>query len=370
MSIKLSFFGDFVAVNPSKITFSEELQQMLNNFDINVCNFEAPVDGDFKAFDREGPRVKQSAASPRFLMDKGFNVIQLANNHMCDYGQEGCKATIGAFKDVLSVGAGDFDNAYKVGIIEVKGKKLGFLSFVHHEFGVLEGLEKEGTLGTAWICHEIVSQIIQQSKGMVDYLFILPHAGIELVDAPMPEWRAIYRNFIDCGADAVIGTHPHVPQGWEYYKDKPICYSLGNFYFDAITCDHPFWNKSLMVQIEIADTGDVLLKVGNIETHNGNVRIDKSEDTLVHNQYICDLLKNEKAYNEYIDNVSLNSWKDYRVWLIRGLGAISYKIGIKESIKSMYCSLFRPRAKSLLMNALQCESHRWSILRAQRILKK
>ena len=370
MSIKLSFFGDFVAINPSKITFSDELQQMLNGSDINVCNFEAPVDGDFKAFDREGPRVKQSAESPRFLIEKGFNVIQLANNHMCDFGQEGCKATIDAFNGVLTVGAGDFGNAYKVGIIEVKGKKLGFLSFVHHEFGVLEGLEKKGTLGTAWICHEKVSQIIQQSKGMVDYLFILPHAGIELVDAPLPEWRAIYRNFIDCGADAVIGTHPHVPQGWETYKGKPICYSLGNFYFDAITCNYPYWDKSLMAQIIITDVGAVKLDVCNIEIQDGNVRFDKSENTRMHNQYICDLLNDEKAYKEYIDKVSLNCWKDYQVWLIRGMGAISFKLGIKESLKSIYCSLFRPRAKTLLINAMQCESHRWTIQRAQKIIKK
>lgn len=370
MSIKLSFFGDFVAVNPSNITISDELQQVLNNSDVNVCNFEAPVDGDFKVYDREGPRVKQSAESPRFLMEKGFNVIQLANNHMCDYGQEGCRATIDAFKEVLTVGAGVFDNAYKVGVIEVKGKKLGFLSFVHHEFGVLEGFEKEGTFGTAWICHEKVSQIIHQSKGMVDYLFVMPHAGIELVDAPLPEWRAIYRNFIDCGADAVIGTHPHVPQGWETYKGKPICYSLGNFYFDAITCNHPYWNKSLMAQVEITDVGIVMLEVGNLEINNRNVKFDKFENTRKHNQYICGLINDDKAYNEYIEKVSLNCWKDYQVWLIRGMGAISFKLGIKESLKSLYCSLFRSRAKSLLINAMQCESHRWTILRAQRILKK
>lgn len=370
MSIKLSFFGDFVAVNPGKVSFSDELQQVLNNSDVNVCNFEAPVDGDFKAFDREGPRVKQSVASPRFLMEKGFNVIQLANNHMCDYGQEGCKATIDAFKGVLTVGAGDYNDAYKVGMIEIKGKRLGFLSFVHHEFGVLEGLEKEGTLGTAWICHEKVSQIIQQSKKMVDYLFVLPHAGVELVDAPLPEWRAIYRNFIDCGADAVIGTHPHVPQGWETYKGKPICYSLGNFYFDAITSSHSYWNKSLMAQVEITEEGAVKLEVCNIEIQDGNVRFDKSEDTRLHNQYICGLLNDEKAYNEYIKKVSLNCWKDYQVWLIRGMGAISFQLGIKESLKSIYCSLFRPRAKTLLINAMQCESHRWTIQRAQKIIKK
>lgn len=369
MSIKLSFFGDFVAVHPNKITFSEELQQLLDESDINVCNFEAPVDGGFKAFDREGPRVKQSAEAPRFLMEKGFNVIQLANNHMCDYDQEGCQATIDAFKDVQTVGAGDFEKAYKVGIIDVKGKKLGFLSFVHHEFGVLEGSEKEGALGTAWICHEKVSQIIQQSKGMVDYLFILPHAGIELVDAPLPEWRAIYRNFIDCGADAVIGTHPHVPQGWEYYNGKPICFSLGNFYFDAITCNHPYWDKSLMARIEIEENGKVDLVITNLCVNDGMIKLDNTEETLSHNKYICTLLEDVNKYFDYINDASLKCWKDYHVWLVRGLGTFSFKLGIKESLKSIYCALFRRRAKSLLTNVIQCESHRWTVLRAQKLLE-
>lgn len=370
MSIKLSFFGDFVAVDPSMISFSDELRQLLNVSDINICNFEAPIDGAFKAFDREGPRVKQSAESPRFLIENGFNVIQLANNHMCDYGQEGCKATIDAFKGVLTVGAGDNNEAYRVREIEVKGKRLGFLSFVHHEFGVLEGLEKEGTLGTAWICHEKVSQIIQRSKSMVDYLFVLPHAGIELVDAPLPEWRVIYRNFIDCGADAVIGTHPHVPQGWECYNGKLICYSLGNFYFDAVTCSNPYWWRSLMAQIDINDSGEVDFSIFNLLVQNGKVGIETTEEVFQHNEIICALLENEDAYKEYIDNMSLKCWNEYKVWLVRGLGAISFKLGMKESLKSIYCALFRRPSKTLLMNVLQCESHRWTIIRAQRLLKK
>jgi len=370
MSIKLSFFGDFVAVHPNKIAFSDALQQLLDDSDINVCNFEAPIEGGFKAFDREGPRVKQSAASPRFLMEHGFNVIQLANNHMCDFGEEGCKATIDAFKEVLTVGAGVFDEAYKVKITEVKGKRIGFLSFVHHEFGVLEGLEKEGTLGTAWICHEKVGQIIQNAKNEVDYLFVLPHAGIELVDAPLPEWRSMYRHFIESGADGVIGTHPHVPQGWECYHGKPICYCLGNFYFDAISGSHPYWNKSLMANIEIEDNGMVKLDIIYLSVNDGNIKMDTTQKTLEHNQRICALLENEQAYIEYINKVSLRCWNDYRVWLVRGLGAVSFKLGIKESLKSLYCALFRRRSKSLLMNVMQCESHRWTILRAQRLLKK
>ena len=369
MSIKLSFFGDFVAIHPQKITMSEELQHILDSSDIKVCNFEAPIDGNFKAFDREGPRVKQSPESPKLLMEHGFNVFQLANNHMCDFGEEGCLATINALKDAITVGAGTFEEAYRVAVKEVNGKKIGFLALVHHEFGVLEGLEDNDCVGTAWVCHNRVEQIISESKKEVDFLFVLPHAGVEEVDAPLPEWRDLYMHFIDCGADGVIGTHPHVPQGWEFYKGKPICYSLGNFYFDAIQSTHPYWNKSLMAQIEIGDTEEICLKITNILVDNGRIDLDISDETKLHNEEICQLLYNSNAYTEYINTISLKCWKDYQIWMVRGLGAVSAKLGFVESIKSIYCALFRSRAKSLLINTMQCESHRWTVLRAQKLLK-
>lgn len=370
MSVTISFFGDFVAVNPQKISFSEEVQLLLDGSDINVCNFEAPIDGGFKAYDREGPRVKQSSESPKLLMEHGFNIFQLANNHMCDFGEEGCLATIRALKEATIVGAGTFEEAYKVAVKEINDKRIGFLALVHHEFGVLEGLESPNAVGTAWICNNKVGQIICEAKKEIDILFVLPHAGVEEIDAPLPEWRNLYKHFIDCGADGVIGTHPHVPQGWEIYKGKPICYSLGNFYFDAISSSHPYWNKSLVAQIGISDTGDIHLNIINITVAEGNVDIDTSRETKQHNEEICSMLENHQVYSEYINQASLKCWHDYQTWMVRGLGAVSTRLGFIESLKSIYCALFRPRAKSLLMNVMQCESHRWTILRAQRLLKK
>ena len=55
------------------------------------------------------------------------------------------------------------------------------------------------------------------------------HAGLEKVNYPLPEFREQYKRFIDYGADAIIAHHPHVVQGWEYYNNKLIAYSLGNF---------------------------------------------------------------------------------------------------------------------------------------------
>lgn len=368
MSVKLSFWGDFVAVEPQRLSMTPEIQQWLKDSDYNVCNFESPIEGDYKPFDRQGPRVKQPRESVDFLRSSGFNVFQLANNHMCDYGEEGCIATIKALKNVTTVGAGDYTEAYSVKIVEKNGMRIGFISCVHHEFGVLERENDEAKVGTAWICNDEVIRSIIAAKKQVDFLIVLPHAGVEEIDAPLPEWREKYRFFIDCGADCVIGTHPHVPQGWEEYKGKPIFYSLGNFYFDFLNGSHPYWSKSLVVFLELGDKGKMNYAVKNIAFKDFKIIEDIEDETKLHNKQICELINNDDLYVKYINEQSLRLWYDYNNWLTRGLGTVSFKLSFVDILKSLYVSLFKGRQKSLLENCLQCESHRWTILRAQKIL--
>jgi poly-gamma-glutamate synthesis protein (capsule biosynthesis protein) len=367
MSVKLSFWGDFVAVAPQKLLLGETPLKWLKESDYNVCNFESPIEGDYMPFNRQGPRVKQPKESIDFLGKSGFNVFQLANNHMCDFGEEGCKATIDALSGFVTIGAGTYNQAYSIKIVEKCGIRVGFLACVHHEFGVLESIN-DG-VGTAWICNDEIVRRIIQAKSEVDYLIILPHAGVEEMDAPLPEWRDKYRFFIDCGADAVIGTHPHVPQGWEEYKGKPIFYSLGDFYFDYLTGQHPYWSKSLVVNMEIRDNGSMKYDVHNVSFANYKIDEDNNVETKQHNQYLCDLLHNNEAYINYVNEQSLKLWYEYNCWLTRGLGSVSFKLHFIDMLKSLYVSLFRGRQKSLLENCLQCESHRWTILRAQKLIK-
>ena len=68
------------------------------------------------------------------------------------------------------------------------------------------------------MCHPKVSSIIQTLKVNVDFLFLIVHAGVEYMDIPIPEIRNLYKSYIDLGADAIIASHPHVPQGYEEYK--------------------------------------------------------------------------------------------------------------------------------------------------------
>ena len=134
---------------------------------------------------------------------------------------------------------------------------------------------------------------------------MLPHDGIEYIDVPLPETIARYRDFIDYGADGVIGSHPHCPQGWEEYKGKPIFYSLGNFFFNSkdttsFKADKPHWYEGLCVVMTIFD-GNISWEI--INTHNvDNVFIDtdNNEERDHHNAYLRNLLENNEEYKSVL----------------------------------------------------------------------
>ena len=367
VSLSINICGDFVSKANHTISLSPELKGILDSGSVNVVNFEAPLSGYGAVTDRSGPRLCQPESAYTSLKDSGFNLFQLANNHAVDYGEEACKATKEHLHDV--VGAGTIEEAYAPVIRIISGVKVGFLSFVHHEFGVLDEFDNNQQYGTAWINSARATKAIIETKRDVDYLIVLPHAGVEQVDVPLPEWRRRYQEFIDLGADAVVATHPHVPQGWEAYKGKPIFYSLGNFYFDAIEPADEWWYKGLMITLTVSNKG-LEYTVHNTRFNSGMVEIDNSEETKVHNQYLLNLISDETAYMERINAIALERWEELQIYFIRGLGACSFHLSFKEFLKAVYCMIFRRPNRSLFINALQCESHRELVLRAMRLKEK
>ena len=90
-------------------------------------------------------------------------------------------------------------------------------------------------------------EAIKTARGQCDYLVVYVHWGVERETEPKDYQRAMGRQYIDAGADLVIGSHPHVLQGIEYYKGKPIFYSLGNFVFGSSI------PKTMLVQAEFSN---------------------------------------------------------------------------------------------------------------------
>ncbi len=364
MVLKLNVFGDFRAIDPSKISLGNDVVSLLNSADYNICNFEAPIHtADGKPIKKSGPVLFQSEQSPAFLLQNRFNVILLANNHVMDYGVEGGLATIEAFKSVITVGAGNAKDAFSVRIIEVKGKRIGLCSLVQNEFGTIENKD-EGVFGAAWINSLDVPDIIKEAKAHCDYLFVFPHAGVEHTDAPLPEWRKVYKHLVDWGADAVIASHPHCPQGWEDYKGKRIYYSLGNFYFDEIAYGE-WWYKNIAVEITIDDNDVIQYQEHFLQFDTtGTISIDKSTVMADRISYVNQLLSDDIQYLMYINGMCEKHYKGMCYGILRGVCGVSFRMKIKHIIRLLGCMILGNSDEPYLLNVIRCESHRWVMQRA------
>ena len=308
-NIKLFFAGDFCSKpSTSKITVSDELKNLIQSCDLKVVNFEVPLKPEVKLPSQKRERFFQNDDAPDFLRSIGFNLFSLANNHVFDWGNEGFKKTKMALGEA-SFGAGTYEEAYRVKVVEAQGVKIGFyaLSFAAYT-GVFDDVAKHDGLGCAYINDLRVNHDIMEAKKKVDYLFVLPHEGIEYISIPLQETIARYRDFIDYGADGVIASHPHCPQGWEEYKGKPIFYSLGNFLFNSkegydFRANKPHWYDGLCLEMTITD-GIIACQVVNTKNmDNVRIEIDHGDDRNKHNEQLCRYLTDSEEYNRYFNKI-------------------------------------------------------------------
>ena len=341
--IRLLFAGDFCCKpTTALISPSEEIKSLLSSCDCRIVNFEVPLKPDIELPERKEERFFQNDDAPQFLRNLGFDLFSIANNHTFDWGNEGFEKTKSVLGDA-SFGAGTYEEAYKVKEIEIDGVKIGFLalSFAVYTWP-LQDIEKREGLGCAYLNDLQVNHIIIDAKKRLDYLFVLPHDGIEYVDAPMPETIARYRDFIDYGADGVFGAHPHCPQGWEEYKGRPIFYSLGNFFFNskkdtlyrATNRAHWYEGRCVVLSIENPKISWEVINTRNVD--NITLEIDHSEESARHNEYVCSLLTNGLAYNEYISPIVHKQVDSY----LSKMNAMFQPKSVKQALRALRNCLF------------------------------
>lgn len=309
--MKLFFAGDFCSKpSTSMIACSDELKSLIQSCDLGIVNFEVPLIPDNTNLPSQGrERFFQNDDVPDFLRGIGFNLFQLANNHAFDWGDEGFRRTKAVLGNA-AFGAGTYEEAYRPKIVEVNGIRIAFLAVCFAAYkGVFDDVMNRDGLGCAYINDLKVNHVIIETKKQVDYLFVLSHDGIEYIDIPMPETIARYRDFIDWGADGVIASHPHCPQGWEEYNGKPIFYSLGNLLFnskegyDYRAANRPHWYEGLCVVITIEE-GKLLYEVVNTRNVNNlRIEIDREEFRNEHNARICRYISDKEEYDGYLSEL-------------------------------------------------------------------
>ena len=305
--MRVFFAGDFCSKpSTSRISLSNDLLSLLRSCDLRIVNFEVPLKPEISLPIQKRERFYQNDDAVGFLQNVGFNLFPLANNHLFDWGEDGFRKTKEAFGDD-SFGSGTYDEAYNVKVVTVNGYRVGFLAVCFSAYrGVFDDVSKKDGLGCAYINDLKVNHVILDAKNKVDYLFVLPHNGIEYIDIPLPETIARYHDFIDYGADGVIGTHPHCPQGWETYKGKPIFYSLGNFLFnskdgyDNRVMNLPHWYEGLCIVLTI-DDGIVTCDVFNTKNvNNVEIVLDNNPDRESNNARNCYYLIDKQEYDNYL----------------------------------------------------------------------
>ena len=216
-----------------------DVAELLSAPDLTVVNLEttiaepdvgAPLDKTY--IFRSPPRAVG------LLVEAGVDAVSLANNHTLDYGREGLLRTTELLDeaDLGYFGAGaDRTAAYRPYVAEVGAWTVGFVGLTHVECGwVADDLERWPE--SAWTCPGFERQTlaaVADASRVADLVVVMVHWGIELDHCPQPYQRDLAADWIEAGADLVIGSHPHVLQGVEQIGDGWVVHSTGNFVFPS-----------------------------------------------------------------------------------------------------------------------------------------
>ena len=184
----------------------------LRSADLTLINLESPF-YDQCPTTNEGIKFCVDPRAVEGLALAGVDVVNLANNHSRNYGQEGVGITQN-FLQENKIAFISHENNFL--IKEVKGTRFGFLGF-----DLTSGYQEEEIIET-----------VKEKRAQADILIISFHWGTEYTTEPTTKQVDLAHQAIDAGADLILGHHPHVIQRVEDYRGRKIVYSLGNFIFD------------------------------------------------------------------------------------------------------------------------------------------
>lgn len=213
--------------------FLNDIQQA----DYFVANEEFPFsDGGTPAPDKQFT-FRVAPENIKLFKELDLDLVTLANNHALDYGETALMDSIDTLEKagIRHIGAGkNLDEARKAVTVSIKGKTISFIAAtrVIPEATWAAGPQSAG-LFSAYDEGKLLAEDIREAKKSSDYVIVYLHWGEERKEMPNDAQKLLAHAAVDAGADLVVGAHPHVLQGIEYYKGVPVVYSLGNFIFGS-----------------------------------------------------------------------------------------------------------------------------------------
>ena len=234
---------------------SEALLAQMRDVDIMMVNNEFAFTNRGVPTEGKAYTFRADVETVSYLDDMGVDLVSLANNHSYDFGETGLMDTLDTLEGagIPYVGAGRNLEEASRPIYFISGDiKIAIISATQ-----IERLDNPDTKGATdqsagvFRCWnpEKLYEAVAKAKKTSDFVIVYIHWGTENVTEP--DWAQLEQapKLAEAGADLIIGDHPHCLQGFQYFGDTPVIYSLGNFWFNSKTVD------TCMVQVDVSKDG-------------------------------------------------------------------------------------------------------------------
>ena len=231
-TVVLSIIGDVMMhekqLSHDHTTFLEGISDAISKADFSIANMEFPLGGKpYTGY----PAFSTPEWYPEYIKKCGIDVFLLANNHLLDRGTKGLEKTLTYYSEMDSIsftGAAADSISFNRNnplILKRKGLKIALVNFT---YGSNIGPEREWPALLRSRQNDIHKAFERAKEQKADFIIALPHWGIEYELRHSERQREWAEWLIDEGADAVIGSHPHVVQDTTHIKGVPVVYSIGN----------------------------------------------------------------------------------------------------------------------------------------------
>lgn len=289
----IALFGNY-NLNNNRFLIEKiaEISKYLNQFDIVVGNFESPFSIKQKPSGAKSAYVCADIENIDVLKALNISIVNLANNHMFDYGKEGYETT----KRILNEAKIEwFGTEGKTVEVIKDDNRLLFAGYCCYSTNPLCLANKLGDYGVNKYNINDVMRTLTLADNNKFLPIIAIHAGLEHINYPSIEHVRAARKFSDICPYIYYGHHPHAIQGVEIYQGSLIAHSLGNFCFDDVYAN-PSDNSPLIELSEQNRTGLIL----ELTIKNNSIVDWKEQAIYIGNEGDIKLLEDDKVLlNEY-----------------------------------------------------------------------
>ena len=206
----------------------------MQDADLFIFNEEFPFSLQGEAMEDKQFTFRADPKYVKIFQDLGADIVTVANNHSLDFGRDAFCDTLATLDQagITRIGGGYNDaEASAPATRTINGQTFAIFGATR----VSPSWDWYATDNQAGIFQTYdparLNAAIKEAHQTCDHVIVFVHWGIERNETPEDYQRSLAKGYIDAGADLVVGCHPHVLQGFEYYNGVPIIYSLGNYLF-------------------------------------------------------------------------------------------------------------------------------------------